>query len=39
MVLINGKPILLRIMNFYAKQGFKDFYIALGYKEIILKIF
>ena len=25
-------------MNFYAKQGFKDFYIALGYK-IILKYF
>lgn len=32
MVLINGKPILLRIMNHYAKQGFKDFYVALGYK-------
>ena len=29
MVLINGKPILLRIMNLYAKQGFKNFYIAL----------
>ena len=37
MVLINGKPILLRIMNFYAKQGFKDFYIALGYKGNYIK--
>ena len=39
MVLINGKPILLRIMNFYAKQGFKDFYIALGYRNYIKKYF
>ena len=40
MVLVNGKPILLRIMNLYAKQGFKNFYIALGYKgEIIKKFF
>ncbi len=40
MVLINGKPLLVRIMDFYAKQGFKNFYIALGYKgEIIKKYF
>ena len=40
MVKVNGKPILLRIMNYFAKSGFKDFYIALGYKgEIIRKYF
>ena len=37
MVKINGKPILVRIMNFYAKQGFKNFYIALGYKGDVIK--
>ena len=37
MVLINGKPILERIMNFYAKQGFTNFYIALGYKGNVIK--
>ena len=37
MVLINGKPILERIMNFYAKQGFTNFYIALGYKGDVIK--
>lgn len=40
MVMINGKPLLLRIMNFFAKNGFKNFYIALGYKgEVIKKYF
>ena len=40
MVKINGKPILLHIIKFYAKYGFKNFYIALGYKgEIIRKSF
>ena len=40
MVTINGKPILLHIMKQYAKYGYKDFYIALGYKgEIIKKYF
>ena len=40
MVKINGKPILLHIIKFYAKYGFKNFYIALGYKgEIIRKFF
>ncbi len=37
MVLINGKPLLLRIMNFFAKNGFKNFYIALGYKGDVIK--
>ena len=40
MVNIAGKPMLLHIMKLYAKYGFKDFYIALGYKgEIIKKFF
>jgi len=40
MVHAGGKPILLHIMKLYAKYGFKDFYIALGYKgEIIKKFF
>ena len=38
MVQINGKPMIIRIMNHFAKSGFKNFYIALGYKgEIIRK--
>ena len=32
MVKVGGKPILLHIMNHYAKYGFDNFYIALGYK-------
>ena len=40
MIDIDGKPMLLHIMKLYAKYGFKDFYIALGYKgEIIKKFF
>ena len=40
MININGKPLLLHIMNQYAKYGYKDFYIALGYKgEVIKKFF
>ena len=40
MITIDGKPMLLHIMKFYAKHGFKNFYIALGYKgEIIKKFF
>ena len=37
MVKINGKPIILRIMNHFARYGFKNFYIALGYKGKIIK--
>ena len=37
MVKINGKPILLRIMNYFAKFGHKDFFIAVGYKGHIIK--
>ena len=40
MVDIGGKPMLLYIMKQYAKYGFKDFYVALGYKgEMIKKFF
>ena len=40
MIDIGGKPMLLHIMKLYAKYGFKDFYIALGYKgEMIKKFF
>lgn len=36
MVTIDGKPILWHIMNVYAKQGFKDFIVATGYKGEII---
>ena len=40
MINIAGKPMLLHIMELYAKYGYKDFYVALGYKgEIIKKFF
>ena len=39
MIKINGKPMLLHIMHYYAKYGFKNFYIALGYKGEIIKNF
>ena len=39
MIHIDGKPLLLHIMQFYAKHGFKDFYIALGYKGDVIKKF
>ena len=37
MVKINGKPILIHIMNHYLKYGFDNFYIALGYKGNFIK--
>jgi glucose-1-phosphate cytidylyltransferase len=37
MVTIGGKPIIFHIMNHYAKYGFNDFCIALGYKSEIIK--
>ena len=40
MININKKPLILLIMKHFAKYGFKNFYIALGYKgEIIKKYF
>lgn len=38
MVLIHGKPLLWHLMNIFAKQGYVDFIIAVGYKgEVIQK--
>ena len=37
MVEIGGKPILWHIMKHYARHGFKDFVIALGYKGEYIK--
>ena len=39
MVSVGGKPMIFHIMKLYAKYGFKDFYIALGYKGEIIKNF
>ena len=39
MIKIGGQPILYHIMKLYAKHGFKDFYIALGYRGEIIKSF
>ena len=39
MVKINKKPILLHIIDHYLKFGFKEFYIALGYKGHEIKKF
>ncbi len=37
MVEVGGKPILWHIMNIYAKYGYKDFIICLGYKGNMIK--
>jgi len=37
MILVNKKPLLLHIMQHYAKYGFTNFYIALGYKGSVIK--
>ena len=37
MIKIRNKPILHHIMNHYSSFGFKDFYIALGYKGNVIK--
>ena len=37
MILVNKKPIILHIMQHYAKYGFTNFYIALGYKGSVIK--
>jgi len=37
MIKIKGMPILVHIMKHYVKYGFKDFYIALGYKGNVIK--
>jgi glucose-1-phosphate cytidylyltransferase len=37
MIKINQKPIIVHIMEHYAKYGFNSFYIALGYKGSVIK--
>ena len=37
MVKIGPQPILIHIINHYLKYGFKDFYIAAGYKGYVIK--
>ena len=37
MIKIKGRPIIYHIMKHYSKYGFKEFYIALGYKGKIIK--
>lgn len=37
MVEIGDRPILWHVMNLYARSGFKDFYIACGYRGDIIK--
>ena len=37
MVTVGGRPILWHIMSHYARYGFDDFYLALGYKAEIVK--
>ena len=39
MIKIKNTPILRLIINQYKKYGFKDFYIALGYKGNLIKKF
>ena len=37
MINVNGKPLIYHVMKIYAKNGFKDFIIASGYKGNIIK--
>ena len=37
MVTVGGRPILWHIMRTYAHFGYKDFYLALGYKAELIK--
>ena len=37
MIKINGKPLIMYIINHYVSYGHKEFYIALGYKGKIIK--
>ena len=37
MVMIKNKPLIYYVMKTYAKYGYKDFYIALGYKGNVIK--
>ena len=37
MVKVRGKPLIYYIMKHYSKYGYKNFYIALGYKGHVIK--
>jgi len=37
MVEVGGQPILWHIMRHYAHYGFKEFYVALGYRGQVIK--
>ena len=37
MVKIKGKPLIYYVMKSYARYGFKNFIIALGYKGNVIK--
>ena len=37
MVQIRGKPLIFYVMKNYAKYGYKEFIVALGYKGKIVK--
>ena len=37
MVMVRNKPLIYHVMKTYAKHGYKNFYIALGYKGHIIK--
>ena len=39
MIDINGKPMIYYIMKHYAKSGFKNFYVAIGYKGNVIRKF
>ncbi len=40
MMPVGGKPVLLRVMEIYARQGITDFVISVGYrKEVIIDYF
>lgn len=39
MIKVGGKPMILHIMKLYAKYGYKDFYIALGYRGEVIRNF
>jgi glucose-1-phosphate cytidylyltransferase len=39
MVEIGGQPVLWHIMKHYAHHGFKEFYVALGYRGEVIKRF
>ena len=39
MIKIGKKPMILHIMEHFSKFGFKEFYIAAGYKSNVIKKF